>query len=186
MNTKAILNHLSPQEALTILKTLAENDPQLAERIATIAHEQISSVDCEDVAADVYWDLDALEVEQVWDQAGSTRHGYVETEEVADQMIQGVLAPYTPKLERYKKLNMPPEALEMCIGILTALYRFETESTNQFKDWAVDLPLSYADSVLEQWYSFETTPMVTELESFIDANLPRWRKNLKNTLASKN
>ena len=141
MNTKAILDQLSPQEALTILRTLAENDPVLAERIAQMAHENISEVDEEEIAAEVYRDLDGLEVEDVWDQAGATRHGYVETEEVADEMIQGVLAPYTEVLERYKELNMPREACCACMGILKGLYRFETESTNEFKNWAVDLPL---------------------------------------------
>ena len=71
------------------------------------------------------------------------------------------------------------------MGILKGLYRFETESTNEFKDWAVDLPLNYADSVVEQWYSKEMEPMVTEFQSFIDTNLPRWRSNLKSALASK-
>ena len=69
---------------------------------------------------------------------------------------------------------------------LEGLYLFETESSNEFKDWAVDLPPSYADSVLEQWYTKEMEPMAIELQSFIETNLPRWRKNLKNTLASKN
>ena len=97
MNTKAILNQMSPEEALTILKTLAENDPLLAERIAQMAHENISEVDEEDIAAEVYRDLDGLEVEDVWDQAGATRHGYVETDKVADEMIQGVWL-HIPKL----------------------------------------------------------------------------------------
>ncbi|MAF76045.1 MAG: hypothetical protein CMF17_09370 [Idiomarinaceae bacterium] len=185
MNTKAIINNLSPQEALTLLKNLAENDPQLAKRIAQMAHEHIREVDSQDVAADVYSDLDALQVEDVWDQAGSTRHGYVETQEVADEMIHNVLAPYTGDLERYKMLNMPQEALAVCMGILEGLYLFETESTNEFKDWAVDIPQSYADTTLQLWYSKEFATELVALQSFIDTNLPRWRRNLKSILASK-
>ena len=65
-----------------------------------MAHEQISDVDEEDIADSVYWDLYVLKVEDVWEQARNTRHGYVETEEVVGEMIQGVLAPYSKNLER--------------------------------------------------------------------------------------
>jgi hypothetical protein len=47
----------------------------------------------------LYDELDALEVGDVWDRAGPTRHGYVEPSEAADQMIEGVLAPFLEELE---------------------------------------------------------------------------------------
>ena len=70
-------------------------------------------------------------------------------------------------------------------GYFKGLYQFETESSNESKNWAVDLPLSYADSVVEQWYSKEMEPMVRELQTFIDTDRPRWRRNLKSALFSK-
>lgn len=38
----------------------------------------IADVDLEDIASEVYFELDCLRVEDVWDQSGSTRDGYVD------------------------------------------------------------------------------------------------------------
>ena len=40
-----IIDHLSPTDALTILRTLANNDKQLAKRITEIATAHLSEVD---------------------------------------------------------------------------------------------------------------------------------------------
>ncbi len=49
-NPQEIINNLSPTDALSILKTLAANDEQLANRIAKIALDRLSQVDPEEVA----------------------------------------------------------------------------------------------------------------------------------------
>lgn len=54
----------------------------------------------------LYDELDALEVEEVWDRAGETRYGYVEPGEAADQMIDDVLEPLLKELARYEKLGL--------------------------------------------------------------------------------
>ena len=79
-----IIDNLSVFEARAVLRTLAENDADLAKRIAEMTLTSISGEDMEEVAAALYDELDALEVEEVWDRAGRTRHGYVETSEVAE------------------------------------------------------------------------------------------------------
>ena len=90
---REVINQLSPQDALAVLKTLADSDAQLAKRIAEIATEHLSEVDPQDVAEEVYYALESLQVEDVWDKAGSTRDGYVEPYEVVDEMIDGALSP---------------------------------------------------------------------------------------------
>ncbi len=92
-----------------------------------MALTSLSGEDVEEVAAALYDELDALEVEEVWDRAGRTRHGYVETSEVASQMIEAVLAPYLEELSRYQALGLNLEAGEMCQGLLLGLYQFEHE-----------------------------------------------------------
>jgi len=84
---REIIEHLSPADALAILKKLADSDEQLTARIAEMTTAHLSGVDPEEVAAVLYDGLDALEVEEVWDRAGRTRHGYVEPGEAADEMI---------------------------------------------------------------------------------------------------
>jgi hypothetical protein len=71
---RQIIDHLSPADALSILEALADSDEQLAARIAEMATARLRGVDTEDVAAVLYDELDVLEVEEVWDRAGSTHH----------------------------------------------------------------------------------------------------------------
>jgi hypothetical protein len=42
---REIIDHLSPADALSILRTLANNDKQLARRIADLATVRLSEVD---------------------------------------------------------------------------------------------------------------------------------------------
>jgi hypothetical protein len=71
-----IIDQLSPDQALAILKTLAANNERLAKRIAKMGTAYLSKVDAEEVAAALYDELDALAVEEVWDRSGNTRHDY--------------------------------------------------------------------------------------------------------------
>ena len=60
-----IIDHLSPNDALVILRSLARDDASLAARIAEVATAHLSQADAEQVAMDLYDDLDALDVEEV-------------------------------------------------------------------------------------------------------------------------
>ena len=175
-----IIDNLSVFEARAVLRTLAENDANLAQRIAEMTLTSLSDVDVEEVAAALYDELDALEVEEVWDRAGRTRHGYVETSEVASQMIEAVLAPYLEELSRYQALGLNLEAGELCKGLLLGLYQFEHESKSQFKDWATDLPFDFAQEVLAAWRRGATGEANTgEISGFIQEELPSWSVSLK-------
>ena len=145
---REIIDHLSPTDALSILRTLANSDEALARRIAEIGMSRLSGVAPEEVAAELYDELDALEVEEVWDRAGETHYGYVEPGEAADQMIEEVLEPFLEELGKYQKLGMNTEANRMCMRLLLGLYRFERESTSEFKGWAPDAPIIFAEAVV--------------------------------------
>ena len=62
---REIIGHLSPADALSILRTLADRDEQLAVLIAEIATARLRGVDPEEVAAALYDELEGLEVEEV-------------------------------------------------------------------------------------------------------------------------
>src|SRR3989337_536901 len=100
-----IIDQLSPDQALAILKTLAASNEQLARRIAKMGMVYLSQVDAEEAAAAVYDELDALAVEEVWDRSGKTRHGYVDTGEAAYQMIEEVIEPYLEQLNKHQTLG---------------------------------------------------------------------------------
>ncbi len=170
-----IIDQLSLHDAIAVLKTLADSDAQLARRIAEIATEQLMGIDPDDVAAEVLQELDFLEVEDVWDQAGASRDGYRETGEVADEMIGNALEPYREDLSRYQRLDMLEEATCICMGIISGLYLFEHESSSAFKDWAADIPVFHAEDTLKKWYTKDVPQeFVDEMKSFIQSELPNW------------
>ncbi len=172
---REIIDHLSPPDALSILRTLADSDEALARRIAEIATAHLSEVDPEEVAAVLYDELDALEVEEVWDRARRTRYGYVEPGEAADQMIEEVLDPFLEELGKYQKLGMNTEANRMCMGLLLGLYRFKRESTSEFKDWAPGAPSVFAEAVVDAWKEGSPSRVdVAAVKAFIEDELGGW------------
>jgi len=180
-----LIDQLSPEEGVKILRALARQDTQLAARIAEaiIAYLRRSAPqvpeDAEDIAEDVLYELDHLEVEEVWNRAGRTRYGYVEPVEVAEEMMQKVLEPYLEEMKRYQRLDMHDAARLTCMGVLAGLYRFETESTTQFKDWAPDLPAIFAEEVLDDWKAGNPRAAeVREMEQFIHDELTKWASYL--------
>jgi enamine deaminase RidA (YjgF/YER057c/UK114 family) len=78
-------------------------------------------VDIKDIASLVYFDLDSIEVEEVWDRSGRTRNGYVEPTEMAFQMFEEALEPFLEEMKKYLKLSMFVEAKEYCMGILRGI-----------------------------------------------------------------
>ena len=149
--TRNILDEISADDAFAILRRLAKEDPKVANRIEQFAIEYLSGVDIEDIAAQVYFDLDSIEVEEVWDRSGRTRNGYVEPTEMACQMFEDALDPFIEEMKKYQKLSMFAEAKEYCIGILRGIYKFEKESTSEYKDWTVDAPAECFGWVLDEW-----------------------------------
>ena len=149
--TRNILAEISADDAFAILKRLAKDDLKVANRIEQIAIDYLCDVDIEDIASQVYFDLDSIKVEEVWNRSGRTRNGYVEPTEMAFQMFEDALDPFIEEMKKYQKLSMFAEAKEYCIGILKGICRFENESSSEYIDWAVDAPMEYFGQVLDEW-----------------------------------
>jgi hypothetical protein len=174
-----IIEQLTPADASAILHALATGDDALASRIAEMALARIQQVDVEEVVAVLYDELEALEVEEVWERAGRKRHGYVETGDAAYQMIEAVLTPFLEDLARYQKLGLRDEANRMCKGLLLGFYLFQHESTSEFKDWAPDAPVSFAQMVMAAWQAGSpTTGDIQALKAFVTEELGGWGANL--------
>jgi len=185
-----ILGQLSPDDALAVLRTLAE-DATIAARIREVALAYVEDSaprgpeDVEAIAEDLCFDLEQLEVEEVWDRSGRTRDGYVEPQDAANDMAQEVIEPYLADITRYQRLGMRQEALYLCMGILLGLYQFEHQSTSKFREWAIDLALSYAEDALERWHGGGVKrKAIAELRAFIETSLPFWSPMLLRSLSS--
>ncbi|MCB0081937.1 MAG: hypothetical protein KDE47_13440 [Caldilineaceae bacterium] len=170
-----LINNLSQSEAQTILHALVKNDPELTQRITELASQQLTGVDTEAVAAEVYAGLDALTREEVWDRAGDTRDGYVETGEAADEMIDEVITPWQAEITRYQTIGLQMEATLTCMAVLQGIHQFATESANPFKEWAGDSLPVYADEVVHTWRKGEPDEGdVAELCEFVLEELGGW------------
>ncbi len=178
-NPHEIINQLSPNDALQVLKTLARDDEKLAARIAEIATAHLSEVDPEDIAFELYHELDDLEVEEIWDRAGESRHGYVSPGKAAGEMVDEIINPYLEELGKYQTLGMNAEANRMCMGILLGLYRFEDKSTTRFKEWSPDTAGVFADTVVDAWKAGSPSQAdVKALKTFIMEELFGWGSGL--------
>jgi len=185
-NKKNIIDNISPDEALEVLRTLVHEDPNLVDKIEKIVNELLSSVVPDEIASEVYWELDNIDVEELWGRSGRTQYGYVEPQEMASQMMEEALEPFLEQLKRYRKLSFSKAAKNVCLGIMKGLYQFEMESTSDFKDWAVDEPAECAVSVLEEWKGEEQMKEdLLEIEEFIKQSLPNWHRFLVRVIVSK-
>ncbi len=169
-----IITSIEPGEAWEILRRLAK-DPALRNRIEDLAQERLADVDVEGVAGWVYDELDTIDVHDLWESAGSTRYGYVHVSDRAWDMFDEALEPVREEMERYRKLSMRREETIMVMGMLKGLYDYETGSTSEFKDWAVDAPHNYYQIVVEKWRETCTDPEERrEVEEFLKREVPGW------------
>lgn len=177
---KHILDDVRAKYAYEILKKLAGEDAKISKRIEEIALEYLVEVDPDQIAESVFSDLDSLAVEDVWDNSGRTRDGYVDPYELASEMFEEALEPYIDEFEKCLELSMAEEAKLHCMGILKGLYKFEKEAATEFQDWAVDDPHDNFRHTLEEWRKRNRDPKdMEEMDEFIKKNCPEWYNDLK-------
>ena len=69
-DVETLLSRLSPDDALAILRRLAHEDDRIAERLGSIVEDVLAGVDIDDVAEAVFFDLDTIDIEKIWDRSG--------------------------------------------------------------------------------------------------------------------
>jgi len=169
---KQVLDKVGTEHAIEILKRLADEDAKISKRIQELALEYLTEVDPDDIAEDIFYDLNILDVEDVWNNSGSTRYGYVDPYELAFEMF---VEPYIDDLRKCQKLSMDEKAKLHCMGILKGIDQFEREATTEFKDWAVDAPHENFMQVFEEWRNENTNPKnLEEMDEFTKINFPKW------------
>ena len=129
---------------------LLKENPDLEDKIFKIADQILENVDSENIMEDVYYELNKLDVEELWDRSGKTRYGYVEPYEESWNMIDEVLEPFIDEMHKYQERAMFIEAKEHCIGIIRGIHKFRN-SSSEFLNWAVDAPEEKIISVFDEW-----------------------------------
>ena len=180
MSKKDILESISPEEALAILRQLVASNQTVRKRAERIAWTMLTEVDTEEVAGEVFMALDSLQVEDVWGISGSTRDGYVDTGTCAWGMVEEALAPMLRQLYQCQALSLKDAAKTYCMGILQGIYEFETTSNSEFKNWAVDAPAHYFVSTYKDWKKqAKNKKDIAEVQRFIKDIAPEWETYCK-------
>jgi hypothetical protein len=170
-SNKDFLEIIKPDDALRILRQLAKQSNEVREKIQQLAMEILSDVDPESISDDVYSELDGLDVEELWDRSGKTRHGYVDPGDEAYEMLEEVLNPFIDEMKRYQKMGLNEEAKKYCIGIIMGISKFSQESNSEFSEWAVDAPSEYMSTVADEWKKGNPfADEVNEIEGLFEVN----------------
>lgn len=170
-----ILNKISPEKALKILKRLSEKDQNITQRIEKEAEELSEAVDLEEICGNVYSVLDGIDVEELWDRSGPCRDGYSSPEDMAVEMMEEELEPYNKEVMEYLELGMANAAKFYCMGVLKGIYKYAQESKSEFKNWAVDIPEECFGYLLEEWKKkTKNRNNVKEMSIFIEKEFKNW------------
>lgn len=171
--TKSIVKKINADDAFTILKILAAENKNIGKRIEQIAKEYLSKVDIEDVAYQVYHNLDSLNIGEVDARSGTTGYGYIEPENTACEIFEEALKPFLENLKKYQKLSMDGSAKNYCKGIIEGIYRFEKESKSNYKGLLGDTIWEYLGWVLDSWKKHcRKVKDKKEIEEFVNEYTP--------------
>jgi hypothetical protein len=169
------LDSISTKDAFQVLRLLYQEDGNIASRIDRIITEYLSGVNFEDVADEVFFALENIEVEEVWDNSGSVRDGYIDPYEYACTLFEETLEPFIKEMNKYQNLRMHSEAKSYCQGILKGIFKFQVESESEYKDWCVDAPKEHFNSILKEWANKQQGSRgIMEIDEFVRTNFPGW------------
>lgn len=180
-----LLDSISGDDAIAILRRLAGRSPELALAVEAVADEALAAVDVDQIAAEVLVELECLSIEDVWDRSGPGRDGYADPLDVAAEMVDEVLQPYLDRVERCRSLELRPEADLVCRGLLRGIYDFGVEATTEFKEHAPDIASDSFDAVLRTWRDLHAgKPPLKSMLDYLSTNCPRWADDASRTLRS--
>lgn len=170
-----LINKISPNEALTILKQIAKADKIIEKKITEIAEGIIRNVDVEEICNEVFSVLDNIDVHDLWGRSGSTAYGYVTPEDMAVEMMEEELDAFNQEVFRLCDLGMQKEAKLYCMGVLKGIYKYDQESDAEFKDRAEDVAVECYSYLLDRWIKLSNnSPDLKEMNLFLKKECSRW------------
>lgn len=163
------LSTLTDDQAQRVLTHLLQENQELIPAAATIAREILSGIDEDEISERVCDALSELDVQDLWQESGKTRYGYVDPYEHSYEMMEEKIEPFLDEMERSFDREMVDDALACCRGIIKGICVYMSEEAGDFADWAMDSDDGLTYDVIERWKTKNNNPdTVAELES--------WRK----------
>jgi len=174
---EGLIGKLTPEHAHEVVMRLSDKGGTIRDAVLAKAGNVLSEIDLDQIADDVFFVLDSIDVRDCWDRAGSSRGGYTSPDEAAVELIEAQLQPFFDQAGRYHELGMTAEEATYCRGAILGLYRYEHESKSEFREWAVDIPINYAVALLTQWRERDPDSIsVAAMHEFIRDRCPNWAR----------
>ena len=150
--TRRVLDGITADEGLAVLRTLLRRHPDLTAEAEAIAATFASEVDRHSVAEDIVDAVGMLGFEELNARAGRQAYGYVEPGEAAWEILEEVVEPGLDEIKRLLSIGLEDPARAQCEGILLGLFAVQTEHLdNDVVQYAEDFPAEAAARVLEAW-----------------------------------
>lgn len=174
---KNLLDGLSGDDALRVLGNLCKKDPEIKKRIFAEAEKVLKQVDVDEIVQEVYFELEMIDVEDLYQRSDNNRFGYSTPEETAEEMLEETLAPYLEKIKYYEDRNMPVQSKQYWMGILKGIYDLGQESTSEFFNYVPDLLSEYFQILLGKWRSQHHCEQdIEDMNLFIKAECSKWTR----------
>ena len=147
-----VLDRLKPGEAETVLRRLLAAHPDLGAEAEQIARSLLGEVSFESVADEVEYAVRSLDLDDLNSRAGFHAWGYTEPSEAAWELLEEAVAPFLEDMERQVELGLEAEALEICKGVVLALYRLRQATNGDgLLGWVSDFPAETAAHTVHTW-----------------------------------
>jgi hypothetical protein len=173
--TMNILDLISGEDALCLLRNLCHADEAIRERILSEVKTVLNQVDRDAIADEVLFDLDALGVDDLWERSGPKQNGYSSPDEMAVEMVEETLRPYGDGITRFQAMDMQKQARQYCTGVLKGIYRYDQDSQSEFKEQAPDVATECFGWILDEWRGRCTQEHhMQEMKEFLSRECPKW------------
>jgi hypothetical protein len=98
---KSILANITSDQAVHILKVLWEKRSDVREIIVNEAERLLGPVDPDEIAEDLFFALESIDVHELWDRSGSHSDGYTSPEDMAMEMVEEEIDQFSDQIQRY-------------------------------------------------------------------------------------
>ena len=177
MNDMALLDNISSDQALMVLKKIWVKGGEFRKSIESEIEGLLRNVNVDEIVDDIIFALGSIDVHDLWDRSGPSSNGYSSPEDMAVEMIEEELAPFYDQMDRYHELGMYEEEKLQCMGVLKGLYDYEKGADSEFSDWASDISAECFSFLLKKWTQRSShIHHKKEMTEFVQVNCPDWVK----------
>jgi hypothetical protein len=171
------VDDLRPHEAMEFLRRLWERRGPVGEAVRRELELAFEEIDAQSVALEVRLELEALDVDELFERSGDDSYGDTDLGDAAWHMIEEALAPYVERIHQFRALARNDACDGYTLGILQGIYAFDEESETDFKAWLADDARKAFDWVIAEWHGIRqgATERQAMKRRLVDA-CPAWSR----------